>query len=122
RTGKEVKTFLKEGNAHGIAFAPDGKSVASVVTKIDGKETTNEVRVWGVTDKTESNLLGSKAVWLYEVAVSPDGKTVAAGGVLCDASGIPNGGEITVWELATGNVLWQNQDHKNAVRRLAFSA
>jgi WD40 repeat protein len=122
RTGKEVKTFLKEGRANGVAFSPDGKSVAAVVTKVEGKETTNEVRVWGVNDKTESNLLGSKAVWLYEVAFSPDGKLIAAGGVLCDASGVPNGGEITVWELATGNVLWQNSDHKNAVRRPAFSA
>src|SRR5262249_40643716 len=57
-----------------------------------------------------------------ELTFSPDGKTIAAGGVTFDESFRPNGGEITVWDIATGNVLWQNYDHKNAVRRLAFSA
>jgi RNA polymerase sigma factor (sigma-70 family) len=120
-TGKVVNTFVQEGRSSGIAFAPDGKSIAAIVTKIDGKGTDNEIHIWSVTEKLETNLRGSKAVWLYEVAYSPDGKTIAASGVLCDEAGLPNGGEVTVWELATGNVLWQNQDHKNAVRRLAFS-
>jgi RNA polymerase sigma factor (sigma-70 family) len=122
KTGKLVQTLLKEGLSSGVAFAPAGKSVAAIVTKIDGKETTNEVRIWGLADKTETTLAGSKAGWLYEVVFSPDGKYLAAGGVIFDETGRATGGEVIVWEVAFGNVLWENRDHKDAVRRLAFSA
>jgi RNA polymerase sigma factor (sigma-70 family) len=126
KTGKLVKTFLEDGRSSGIAFAPDGKSIAAVVSKTGAmaalKDDNNEVRIWSLTDQIETNLLGSKAAWLYEVAYSPDGKYVAAGGVLFDETGEANGGEVIVWDMTTGNVLWQNKDHKNAVRRLTFSA
>jgi RNA polymerase sigma factor (sigma-70 family) len=132
KTGKLVRTLFEGKNVHGVAFAPDGKHVAAAVTKFDRNKAlpgdvrpafTSEVVTWNTdTGEETARLTDSTAHTLYHVAFSADGKYLAAGGALFDASSAPAGGEVTVWDAKTGKVLWSNQDHKNAVRRLAFSA
>jgi RNA polymerase sigma factor (sigma-70 family) len=132
KTGEPRKTLFEGRVVHGVAFSPDGKSVATSITKFDpAKNKPGDVRdafscevlTWNVeTGKQTATLTGSGAHAIYHLAYSPDGKYIAAGGGLVDPNSVPAGGDVTVWDAETGKVLWANQDHKGAVRRLAFSA
>lgn len=141
KTGKVVRTIAEGKTIHGVAFSPDGTHVAAALTKFDPTKNkpgdvreafSVEVRVWeAATGKEMATLTDSTAHSLYHVAYSPDGKYIAAGGVVLSANSVPSGGEVTVWEVPsvkpegfakTGKVLWANQTQKNALRRPAFSA
>ena len=132
KTGQLVRTLYEGKNAHGIAFSPDGKHVATAITKFDRAKVkpgdirdafSSEVLVWDVaTGRMAATLTDSTAHTLYHIAYSRDGKYIAAGGGLFDPSSAPAGGEVTVWDATSMKVLWSNQEHKNAVRRLMFSA
>src|SRR5262245_4998562 len=52
------------------------------------------------------------------VAVSPDGKTVAAG---CRAADQVGSTDVILWDTATGRRVGQLTGHKRAVNDLAFS-
>jgi WD40 repeat protein len=74
-----------EGEAHALAFSPDGKSLACA-------DTRHRTTLWEVQSGKRSRALLTP----YEVltlAYSPDGKLLAAGG---------DHGQISVWDIATG--------------------
>jgi len=81
----------------GVAFAPDGKTVAV---------TTNAGRVYlfDRDGKPTARFKTEKAAALSAVALSPDGKLVAA----LDSG--PPFGELVAWDRATGRVLWTQKD------------
>jgi WD40 repeat protein len=89
-TGKKVQEI--GGHQYGItslAFLPDGKALASA-----GRDTV--VRLWGVPDGRMIQELGKPRGgqfkdWIHQVALSPDGKRLAAGDMA---------GQIHVWSLA----------------------
>ena len=132
KTGKLVKTVFEGKNVLGVAFAPDGKHVAATTVKFDPTKNkpgdvrgafTSEVIIWDAATGTETaRLTDCAAHTLYHVAYSPDGKYVATGGGIISPTSVPAGGDVTVWDAKTGKVLWANQDHKDAIRRLSFSA
>jgi RNA polymerase sigma factor (sigma-70 family) len=74
-TGKEVRTGKMDGGfVHGVAFAPDGKSFATL-------QDSGSVRLWRTEDFEEvnsfrvSDVEGRKVGWF---AFSPDGRLLAA--------------------------------------------
>jgi WD40 repeat protein len=56
---------------------------------------------------------GAKKPALPELALAPDGKTVAAG---------TSDGTISVWDVPSGKRLWQLRRHRDAVALLSFTA
>lgn len=64
------------GDITGLAFAPDGKRLASVSSTPD----TCLIRVWNVETGEEAATLGDRSETLWDVAYSPDGQTLACGG------------------------------------------
>jgi WD40 repeat protein len=68
----------------GVAFAPDGKSLASA--NWDGT-----VGLWDVTTGRGLAKLRGHSQRVYTVAFSPDGQVLASGGV---------GGEVKLWDVA----------------------
>src|SRR5207245_6644309 len=56
------------------------------------------------------------------VAISPDGKRLASGGVISDEkTGEAVAGEIKIWDLATGRQLFDLEGHTRHVTSLTFS-
>jgi WD40 repeat protein len=93
------------GYIHGLAFAPDGKTVAS--GSID-----NTVRLWDADSGKELRSFPGHDPWVVSVAISPDGKLLASGGA---------GKRIHLCDLATGKKIRECKGHDGVVSCLAFS-
>jgi WD40 repeat protein len=94
-TGEELATFTAHDTAaHGVAFAPDGKTLASC--GFDGT-----TKIWDLGNKGEPMILRnprSAAVnWFQNwcLAYAPDGRTLAVGG---------GNRQVMSWDLATQQV------------------
>jgi RNA polymerase sigma factor (sigma-70 family) len=125
RTGEVTRTLAKAANPgiRGAAFSPDGKSVAAIESRVvGGQDTENEVKLWDVkSGKVTATLKGAQATWLHNLAFSRDGKLLAAVGSVQDAQGKNVGGEVNVWDVPSGKLLWQNQDHSRQLNGVAIS-
>jgi len=95
-TGQELRTFEGHvGNIQGVAFAPDGKAIASVSTNFQAVQ-TSEVRLWDAAT--------GKSLWQAEraqsfaqkLAFSPDGKLLAT---------LEQTGVTTLFDTANGREL-----------------
>ena len=107
----------REHNAvYGVAISPDGQTLAS-----GGHESYNSpyhnVRLWAAD--TGNLLWGHTANlgpygkrWTADVSFSPDGQTLASGGL---------DNTIKLWVVDTGNRLGTLIGHTGTIRRIAFS-
>jgi WD40 repeat protein len=122
---------LPDGRGYFVAFSPDGKTLAAsgtVLTLWDlttrEKKVTFKVRgpvVFSRDGRMFASILDEKTVQVWETATgkqrislkvregvpfstafSPDGKLLACGSGTSASSGRPSGGEVTIWDLATG--------------------
>jgi WD40 repeat protein len=99
----------------GVAFRPDGGQIASAGN--DGS-----VRLWDAGRGAEPSPLTGHRSQVTSVAVSPDGRRLASAGGDWDpvASRYVNG-ELKVWELDTGRVLFELRGHADGVTAATFS-
>ncbi len=100
-----------------IAFTPDGRQIVSAS---DDKV----IRVWDVaTGKTLRTIRGEAAPGhagkVYAMALSPDGKWLAAGGVMDHVE--REIGAIRLYDFASGRLVALLKGHGNVVFGLAFS-
>jgi RNA polymerase sigma factor (sigma-70 family) len=102
--------FRHEGSINSVAFAPDGKALASASS--DG------IRLWQLATGRELRRFHlDQRSTLGAIAISPDGKTIAAGIV----SGTVDG-RIRLWETETGRLVRELQgDKEQATAQLVFS-
>jgi len=104
--GKEIKTLSSRfGAIRGIAFAPDGQSIASVGD--DGS-----LRLWDWIGGKEIRATKSRLGILFSVVFSPDGRTLATSG--SDALGY-------LWDVATLGRRSVYTGHAGAVQTVAFA-
>jgi WD40 repeat protein len=99
-TGQEIPSMRKgfEEALGQIAFSPDGRTCAVLITRfaVFGRE--SEVKVWdAATGEERVTLVGT----FLQFTFSPDGRRIATNG------GLTNGerGEVKVWDTATGREL-----------------
>lgn len=91
--GKKVGKQIRPGPGHSkavfrIAYYKDDKNSFLATCSADGT-----VRLWNPVKGTVLKTLSGHTDWVYAVAISPDGKQVAAGGW---------NGEVRVWNVADG--------------------
>jgi sugar lactone lactonase YvrE len=112
KAGKKVGTFeTRDEFPQAMVFAPGGRMWAS------WKGHGNPVVLWDATTGKALRRLGSTINHTCTLAFSFDGRLLAVGGMREEP-------DVTVWEVATGRLLYQyvNQYGKDVfVRSLAFS-
>jgi RNA polymerase sigma factor (sigma-70 family) len=119
-TGKERRRLEGlPGASQALALSSDGKTLAAAVVS-DFQNGPSEVRLWEAGTGKELRRIPHAGVTMC-VAFSPDGRLVAAGsGVNGNLSGEP-GGDVTFWEVATGNKAGTLEGHKRMVVSVTFS-
>ena len=106
-TGKELRQFGgRQGIVYMVLFTPDGKSL--ITASAHDKQ---PIKVWDVASGKElRTFTGVKGV--VRLALSPDGKTLAAGS---------DGGKIVFWQLVSGNEIRSLATAYQQVSAIAFS-
>jgi serine/threonine-protein kinase len=94
----------------GVAFSPDGKTLASAAGRWDGAD-LGAITLWDVPPVSPKVPLPGNDRLQFAVAFSPDGKILASAG--WDQA-------ITLWDVATGRIRATCHGHEGPVRSLAF--
>ena len=84
--GNELRSIKVESGASSVAFAPDGKLIASA-----GGDGT--IKIWDVESGAQLRTLSGHAARVNSVAFSPDGKMIASGS---------DDHTIRLWDAVTG--------------------
>src|SRR5205823_2208720 len=90
-TGQEIRRFGQVGQGRSIAFTPDGNKL--VTTDVPGG---GALLLWDVSTGKQLRKFESPEGWFGNVAVSPDGKTVA---------GSSQSHGISLWDIGSGRLL-----------------
>jgi RNA polymerase sigma factor (sigma-70 family) len=107
-TGKERRRFSgHKDTVHCVAFAPDGKTLASGGGRYD-----TTLRLWDVATGTQVCQGTGHGGELWSLAFSPDGQTIATASM--DKT-------IRLWDPATGKEKARLTGHREDVMAVAFS-
>ncbi len=112
-TGKKVATF--PGLTHdilGLRFTPDGTAFVSVGGNPAQPNQPGEAIVWDSATWTPRLKLTGHQGLLWAVAISPNGKTIAAACV---------DGTVRIWDLASGTLIHTLGTHGGGTRSVAYS-
>ena len=113
---------LGDESVNALAFSPDGTWVVSGAGAAafvgDSPVSKSSIDVWDVSSgRRRKTLLGAKGT-VYTVAVSPDGKKVAAG---CGNGSPARAGLVLVWNVETGQSTWTRSEPGLNAMSVAFS-
>lgn len=105
-----------------IKFSPDGKLLATGMTKKKGRESVGrEVRLWDVASGNLLRVLEGKTNQDLAVVFSPDGATLASLGLTLKQNRMV-GSQVTLWKTSTGQLLLSLEiPEGETVLSLAFS-
>ena len=97
-----LKTILSEyeHDVRELVFSLDGNTLVSA---------RNTIVVWDVNTREKINTI--KTPSLYEIAISPDGNTIASGGF----------DGLFLWDIDTGTLKAELGGHLSGIRSIAFS-
>jgi hypothetical protein len=98
------------GNVTGLAFAADGRRLASLSADWGARLGDATVRVWEVDPESTLPVLRGHKSYVYPVAFSADGRWLASGDW---------DGKVRLWDAATGE-LCATLSHPRYVHSLAF--
>jgi WD40 repeat protein len=117
-TSGQVRLTLPRqgGDVLALAFAPDGKTLASSVLhkqpNQDGVKVWGEVKLWDPYTGRKRALVWKSPRYIWALAFAPDGQTLALASI--DHT-------IRLWDLAGGECRATLRGHTGAVLTLAYS-
>jgi WD40 repeat protein len=100
--------YREDGGITAFAFAPNGQTYATAVWSWDGPVS---VGIWHTATGRLLHRIATDAPFHACLAISPDGKTLAA----------DHGTDVILWDTATGTKLRQFEGHPGGVACLAWS-
>jgi RNA polymerase sigma factor (sigma-70 family) len=119
-TGQVVVTFRdrddqknQSANFFPIFYSPDGTQI--ITTENEG------ARIWDIRSGKEVRWAVRAKIHHDRVALSPDGRYLATGGLVSNMRGSEPDPQIHLWELASGQKVATLEGHKESTRGLAFS-
>ncbi len=113
---------LHAGPVYGVAFSPDGKTLAAVGGDLQSR--IGELRLWDLQPGKLKVKIVSRAAPFRAVAFSPDGKILVTGAG--DRANpleqeVENVTELKLWEVASGKEIASLKGHRGPVYAVAFS-
>jgi WD40 repeat protein len=126
-TAKEKSTLQAHPReVTAVAFSPDGKTLASCCQGADEPKgpVPGQVKLWEVATGQERGSMSGHPFDVWDVAFSPDGKTLAsAGGKSEEKIGkMKSQGEIILWDVPPGKARATLKGHAKPVTAIAFTA
>jgi WD40 repeat protein len=117
-TGQQrSKIAVEDSQVYALAFSPDGRTLAtaqwhhsSTRTQEKGKpvflfEYRGDVRLWDIaTGKVRATLQQTPSRAVSRMAMSPDGRLIAAIGHWAEAGGRQQESQVSLWDVATAKV------------------
>ncbi|MCI0380439.1 MAG: sigma-70 family RNA polymerase sigma factor [Gemmataceae bacterium] len=123
QTGKPLRTItqVKTNWFGAFTFSHDGKTLASVAMRPENNKRVYDVKLWDPATGNEKATLVGASHGLYALTFSPDSKFLAAAATVMTPTGTTTGGEVYLWEIDSGNLVWQKEEHKDQLNGIAFS-
>ncbi|GHF54791.1 hypothetical protein GCM10010218_40120 [Streptomyces mashuensis] len=110
-THRATGTLAGAGLISAVAFGPDGRSMATVA-ETGQRGVTPPLQLWNATTHEKARTLTGSGESTTAVAVSPDGRTLAAG---------DSHGSVFVWDIAGHRLVTPLTGPTGAVTSLVFS-
>jgi WD40 repeat protein len=130
---QEKVLFVADEELFSPVFSPDGTRLAIGIWEYGGKP-DSAVLIWDVQKREQVQVLAMAPRTdlgcqftsdILKIAFSPDKRYLAAGSKLVGEypiAGTHIGGEVCVWEVKTGKLLWSNRStHTDIVYDVVFS-
>ena len=105
-SGRLLHELADDGKVHGVAFSPDGASLATV------NLSAITVKIWDVVSGRQLRAFGDHTSSVFAVAYSPDGSKLITASIDKTAR---------LWDSATGKELFVFRGHTGLVTCVAFS-
>lgn len=102
-SGRELLRLKEQTPLSAIAFTPDGKSLVT-------SSGSAQVKVWELATGQQLRLIQSGEGSVNALAISPDGRHLAAGD-----------GTVRIWDMQTGKQLSNPPAEQGAIRVIAYS-
>ncbi|RLU90380.1 DNA-binding protein [Streptomyces griseocarneus] len=110
-THEAAGTLTGAGLTLAVAFSPDGQSLATA-SETGQRGITSTLQLWNAATSEKSRTLTGSTETATAVAISPDGRTLAAG---------DSRGSVFIWDLPRRSLVTTLTDHTNAITGVVFS-
>ncbi|MDR3692837.1 MAG: hypothetical protein P4L46_25885 [Fimbriimonas sp.] len=115
-----IPTVANQG-VYCLAFSPDGKMIADGCLSVDPANNLNNgvIEVWTVSDaQPVATLKSVPHQWIWGVAFSPDGKSLADVG---EIDGATYSSFVEIWDIASANLAANFNSRAQNLYSVAFS-